>query len=80
MHISRGGPAIRYVIASTVLAVMLVGSVVLNLFIAQHVVNASQAQWCGVLELLTAKAPPASNRGQTVFYEKLRTLELRFHC
>lgn len=78
----------RYIIASAVLGVMFIGSVVLNLFLAQHVVDASNAQWCSVLELITAKPvkPPAdpkthqAQQGQYIFYIKLRDLETHFKC
>lgn len=67
---------------------MFIGSVVLNLFVAQHVVMASQQQWCTVLELLTAKpvAQPVdpqkdkARQAQYIFYLKLKTLESGFHC
>lgn len=78
----------RYAIASVVIALMLVGSIFLNYTLAEKAVNASQHNWCDALELLTSKPVPqpsnprANQSRETafVFYENLKTLEIRFHC
>lgn len=77
----------RYAVASVLLAVMFVGSTLLNLYVSSRVTQAAQHQWCSVLVLLTARpvTPPANTRDKTresqyVFYLQLRALEGHFHC
>lgn len=79
---------VRYIVASLILGLMFVGSVVLNLYMTERIVTASQGQWCTVLQLLTSKpvkrpADPQKNPAKEnayVFYVNLITLETHFHC
>lgn len=69
----------RYAVASVVLAVMFVGSVLLNLYVSGRVIESSQHHWCSVLTLLTSH-PVSPRSGQYVFYLQLKALESRFGC
>lgn len=68
-------------LASVFVALMFFGAIVLNVYLTNKAINASNHQWCSALDLLTQTPPKHGSPEQAfTFYSNLKTLEIRFHC